>query len=185
LAGEQREGIHLSWISMKYQRDFLKRIVYWFCRFYLGVIVLGAGVGKALDLPGFIGVMRTYELGLPEWALWTGGTAVTLFELGLGAWILSGRRLRFAALLSAVMNFGYLVLLTSALWRGLELRNCGCYGVFLARPLRWYMPLEDLFLIAVSVALFYLSADRRASELRRQDEISGELYNPDGSAGAV
>jgi uncharacterized membrane protein YphA (DoxX/SURF4 family) len=143
---------------MKYQRDLLKRIGYWFCSLCLGVIVLGAGVGKALDLSGFIGVIKTYELALPDWALLISGTTVTLFELGLGAWILSGWRLRFAALLSAVMNFGYLVLLTSALWRGLELQNCGCYGVFLARPLRWYTPLEDLSLIAVSVALFYLSA---------------------------
>jgi uncharacterized membrane protein YphA (DoxX/SURF4 family) len=170
---------------MKDQRSFLKRMLYWFCRLYLGVIVLGAGVGKALDLPGFIGVTKTYELGLPEWALWAGGAAVTLFELVLGAWILSGWRLRKAALLAVVMNTGYLVLLTSALWRGLELQNCGCYGVFLARPLRWYTPLEDLFLIAVSVALFYLSTERQANEKRRENEISGALYNPDGSAGAV
>lgn len=151
----------LSSASTKYERNSLSRIFYWCCRIFLGVLVLATGVGKALDLPGFIGVMRTYELGLPDWALWMSGTAVTLFELGLGAWILSGRQLRLAALLSAVMNFGYMILLTVALLRGLELQNCGCYGVFLARPLRWYTPLEDLFLIGISIALFYLSSDRR------------------------
>jgi hypothetical protein len=66
LADDQRWNIHFSWISMKYQTDLLKRIVYWFCRLSLGVILLEAGVGKGLDLPGFIGVMKTYELGLPE-----------------------------------------------------------------------------------------------------------------------
>lgn len=153
--------------STKYERNSLWTISYWCCRIFLGVLVLATGVGKALDLPGFIGVMRTYELGLPDWALWISGTAVTLFELGLGVWILSGWHLRFAALLSAIMNFGYMVLLTGALLRGLELQNCGCYGVFLARPLRWYTPLEDLFLIAVSVALFYLSSERRTIEVSK------------------
>ena len=38
-------------------------------------------------------------------------------------WILSGWQLRLAALLSAVMNFGYMVLLTGTLLRGLELQN--------------------------------------------------------------
>lgn len=153
--------LQLSSSSTKYERNSLARILYWGCRIFLGILVLATGVGKALDLPGFIGVMRTYELGLPDWALWISGTAVTVFELGLGAWILSGRQLRLAALFSAFMNLGYMVLLTGALLRGLELQNCGCYGVFLARPLRWYTPLEDLFLIGVSIALFYLSSDRR------------------------
>ena len=152
--------LQLSSASTKSERTSLSRILYWCCRIFLGVLVLATGVGKALDLPGFIGVMRTYELGLADWALWLSGTAVTLLELTLGTWILSGWRLRLAALLSAVMNFGYMGLLAGALWRGLELQNCGCYGVFLARPLRWYTPLEDLFLIGISVALFYLSSHR-------------------------
>ncbi|MFN7943816.1 MAG: DoxX family membrane protein [Blastocatellia bacterium] len=157
---------------MKFGKNVLWQMLYWFSRLWLGVTFLATGAGKALDLPGFIGVMKTYELGLPEWALWTGGTAVTLFELALGGWILSGWRLRQAAQFSVGMNLGYLGLLTSALWRGLELQNCGCYGVFLARPLRWYTPLEDVFLIALSVALFYYSADRQTPEAGKKNEIS-------------
>lgn len=130
-------------------------------RVCLGTLILGAGVGKALDVPGFVGVMRTYELGVAEAALWPAAAAVILFELGLGGWVLSGRRLRAAALLSAAMHFGYLVLLTDALRRGLGLENCGCFGVFLARPLTWYTPLEDAALIAASCGLFYLSGGTR------------------------
>lgn len=143
-------------------RAIIKRLLSWLCRLVLGVIFLATGAGKALDLPGFIGVMKTYELGWPDWALWVSGTAVTLAELILGLWILAGWRLRWAALLGALMNTGYFVLLTSALWRGLELQNCGCYGVFLARPLRWYTPLEDLWLIAAAVALYFLSGTPHA-----------------------
>ena len=131
--------------------------LFWTLRICLGAVILGAGVGKALDVPGFVGVMRTYDLGLSDAALRLVAVGVTLFELGLGSWILSGRRLRAAALLSAAMHFGYLVLLTDALRRGLELENCGCFGVFLARPLEWYTPLEDAVLIAASYGLFIMS----------------------------
>ena len=140
--------------------------LHWTLRICLGAVILGAGVGKALDVPGFVGVMRTYDLGLSDAALRLVAVGVTLFELGLGSWILSGRRLRAAALLSAAMHFGYLVLLTDALRRGLELENCGCFGVFLARPLEWYTPLEDAVLIAASYGLFFLSDSRRRDGMR-------------------
>lgn len=135
-------------------------------------------MGKALDVPGFVGVMRTYELGLAEETLWAVAAGVTLFELGLGCWILSGRRLRLASLLSAAMHFGYLILLTDALRRGLELENCGCFGVFLARPLEWYTPLEDAALFVASYGLFYLSGATRRGDMPVASEGATETGSP-------
>jgi uncharacterized membrane protein YphA (DoxX/SURF4 family) len=163
---------------MSNRRLSVKRKLHWFLRICLGGVILGAGVGKALDVPGFVGVMRTYELGLPEATLWPLAAGVTLFELGLGSWILSGRRLRVAALLSAAMHLGYFVLLTSALWRGLDLQNCGCFGVFLARPLEWYTPLEDVVLIIASYGLFYLSEGRYQSEMSVAARGAAEVRSP-------
>lgn len=120
-------------------------------RLLLGVVVLAAGAGKALDVPGFLDVIRTYEI--PWMANPVLAWAVVIFELGLGAWLLAGRRLEIAAALSVAMHAGYFVLLSSALLRGLDLNNCGCFGVFLARPLRWYSPIEDLVLIGISLLL--------------------------------
>lgn len=155
------------------------RRLYWFLRICLGVVIVGAGAGKALDVPGFVGVLRTYELGLSEATLWPVAAGVTLFELGLGCWILSGLRLRVASLLSAVMHVGYLILLTDALRRGLELQNCGCFGVFFARPLEWYTPLEDAALIAASCGLFYLSGATR----RGDGHVAAEGAPDTGSPG--
>jgi hypothetical protein len=45
--------------------------------------------------------------------------------------------------------------------RGLGLENCDCFGVFLARPLEWYAPIEDAALIAASCGLFDLSGGTR------------------------
>lgn len=157
---------------MRFESGFLERLLFWACRIFLGILFLATGTGKALDLPGFIGVMKTYELGMPEWMLWLSGTTVTLLELILGIWILSGWWLRWAAVIGVLINSVFLVLLTSALWRGLELQNCGCYGVFLARPLRWFTPLEDLFLIAVLFALYYLSPEMSANEATQKNETA-------------
>lgn len=164
---------------MSHQRLSVGRGLYWFLRICLGFLILGAGVGKALDVPGFVGVMKTYELGYSEAALWPMAAGVSLFEIGLGSWILSGRRLRVAALLSVAMHFGYLILLTGALGRGLELENCGCFGVFLARPLEWYTPLEDAVLIAASYGLFYLSDGTSGDVIPVTAEGAAEAGSPE------
>jgi hypothetical protein len=57
-----------------------------------------------------------------------------------------------------------------ALWsavsvlRGLKLPNCGCFGVFLARPLGWSTAVEDLVLVGASLGLWIL-VRRRAWSL--------------------
>ena len=137
--------------------------VYWLLHIGLGGLILATGVGKALDLPGFIGVLQTYRLGLSHELLWTTGLAVTAFELGLGLWILGGRRLERAMGLAIALNLGYFLLMTLSLWRSLQLHNCGCYGVFFARPLRWYSPLEDLLLVALSWLLLRMAVRRQAA----------------------
>lgn len=145
--------------------------IYWTFRIALGVLILGAGVGKALDIAGFVTVMRTYRLPIPENSYWLFSYGTIVFELVLGLWVLSGIRLAMASALSVAMHAGYFVLLSSALARGLNLDNCGCFGVFLARPLRWYSPLEDLALIAVSFILLVLA--RRGTRTIPPDTRAG------------
>ena len=129
----------------------------WAIRLILGILITGAGIGKLLDMRGFIAVIRTYELGLSTWLLWPIAILVIVFEIVLGLIILSGYHLHTAMLWSIVMHVGYFVLLTTALFRGLALQNCGCFGVFLARPLTWASPIEDLILIGLSYILFILT----------------------------
>ena len=62
-------------------------------------------------------------------------------------------------------NLAYAALLSVTLARGLDLKNCGCFGVFLARPLRWFSPLEDLVFAGLSW-LLYRNASRPPSEGR-------------------
>ena len=150
---------------------------FWTFRILLGLLVFAAGLGKLLDIPGYVAILRTYRLDFVPAALYLpGAVAVVVFELGLGCWILSAWRLATAALLSVAMHAGYLVLLTASLLRGLKLENCGCFGVFLARPLTWYSPLEDAALMAVSYSLFQHAralAARQPNPPMRPTECAG------------
>lgn len=124
----------------------------WFLRVFIGGVIFASALGKSLDLSGFVEVLRTYR-AFPEVMLWPLALAVTGFECVLGAWMLSGWRLRDSALVALGLNAGYAVWMTVSLVRGLELTNCGCFGVFFPQPLRWYSPLEDLVLVGMCYAL--------------------------------
>jgi hypothetical protein len=122
----------------------------------LGGLMVATAAGKALDVAGFARVIDTYRI-LPPALLAPVAIAVIVGELLVGAWILSGRRLAAAALLSALIYAAWAALLGVTLLRGLDLPNCGCFGVFLARRLRWYSPIEDVAAVGLSLLLYRLA----------------------------
>ncbi|MGH7232312.1 MAG: MauE/DoxX family redox-associated membrane protein [Nitrospiraceae bacterium] len=130
----------------------------WSLRFFIGGIFLASAVGKALDLSGFIEVLRTYK-AWPDAALVPVAVTVIGIEFAVGLWLLSGWRLRTVALVAAGLNAMYALWMIISLLRGLELQNCGCFGVFFPQPLRWYSPIEDLALVALCYVLFRLAAN--------------------------
>jgi Methylamine utilisation protein MauE len=127
-------------------------VLTWCCRFLIGGVFLASALGKSLDLPGFVDVLVTYRL-FPDWFLWTLALGITGIEWGLAAWIFVGRQLPTGALLAMGLNGLYAIGLIVTLVRGLDLPNCGCYGVFFPQALRWYSPLEDLVLVGICYAL--------------------------------
>jgi len=122
------------------------------------LLLLVTGGAKLLDMPGFYGVVAAYR-ALPEVLVPASAWALALTELGLAIWLAAGRLLRHAALLVVLLHLMYLGWLLAALARGLELANCGCFGVYLARPLSWTMPLEDTALLTLAL-VFWLHARR-------------------------
>ena len=137
---------------------------------FVGVVIFGSALGKSLDLPGFVEVLRTYR-AFPDFMLWPLALAVTGFEFVLGAWVLSGWRLATSARVALWLNAGYAVWMTVSLARGLELTNCGCFGVFFPQPLRWYSPLEDLVLVGMCYALSRY-ATARAGDMSSSSDSS-------------
>lgn len=143
-------------------------VLHWVLLVILAVINLGAALGKGLDMPGFVAILDTYQL-FPLWSHWPLAVTAVVGELIVGAWLLTGIRQVQAAWACAAINMGYAVVLTIELIRGIELASCGCFGVFLSRPLRWYSPLEDLVLVAASLTVAATAAARIRRRQARVD----------------
>ena len=127
-------------------------IITWCCRLLIGGVLLASALGKSLDLNGFVDVLITYQL-FPSWSLRPVALSIIGIEWILAVWILSGWHLSTGALLALMLNGLFTVGLIVTLFRGLDLPNCGCYGVFFPQPLRWYSPLEDLVLVGICYAM--------------------------------
>ena len=84
----------------------------------------------------------------------------------IAAWLL----LVAAALLTVLLHAGYVVWLGLAYLRGLHIANCGCFGVFWARPLTPWMFLEDGALLAAAAILYF--GVRRATRAGRSAKRS-------------
>jgi hypothetical protein len=125
-------------------------------RFIIGLVLLATAAGKFLDVSGFARVLETYE-AFPSWSLAFLAWAIPSIELGLALWLFSGRRLPAAASASLGMHLVYAAWSAVSLLRGLTLSNCGCFGVFLARPLGWGTVVEDGAMAALSAALLVFS----------------------------
>ena len=127
-------------------------VVIWCCRLLIGGVLLASALGKSLDMPGFVDVLVTYRL-FPDWSLWLLALGIIGIEWVLAAWILVGWRLSTGALLALSLNGLYAIGLVVTLLRGLDLPNCGCYGMFFPQPLQWYSPLEDFVLAGICLVL--------------------------------
>lgn len=135
----------------------------WLGRWLLAAIFLATGLGKLLDVPGFAAVLGTYRL-VPGALLAPAAWALTLAELAIAAGLAWRPALRPAAWVALALALLNAATLTLTLARGIALENCGCFGVFLARPLRPWTPLEDLVLAAFALAVLarYPRPERRA-----------------------
>ena len=121
-------------------------------RFFLGAIFSASALGKSLDLSAFVDILVTYQI-FPDWALWPMALSICGAEWLLAVWMFSGWHISAGALSAIALNGLYATGLTVTLLRGIDLPNCGCYGVFYPQPLRWYSPLEDLVLVGMCYAL--------------------------------
>ena len=133
-----------------------RRLLKWTLQIFIGGIIFLSALGKSLDMPGFIEVLKTYQAFSPS-MLRPLAFAITGIEFLLGVWILSGYRLSFSAWGAALLNTLYAVWVVITLLRGLTLSNCGCFGVFFPQPLTWLTPTGDLVLVGMCVLLAYLT----------------------------
>ena len=130
-------------------------------RWFFVLLLAAASVGKLADMPGFYAVIKSYAL-LPEAVIPISAWALAIFELVLAIWLASGKRIEVAALIVIALHFVYLIWLAIALARGLDIPNCGCFGIYWARPLTWFTPVEDLILLALAIMMWRSLGQKRS-----------------------
>jgi uncharacterized membrane protein YphA (DoxX/SURF4 family) len=129
-------------------------------RAFFALLLIASALGKLLDMPGFYGIVATYQVlsaALIPAAAWM----LTLVELALGVWVAAGVSMPRAALAVIALHAMYSVWLTAAIVRGLNIPNCGCFGVFWPRPLTVQTLVEDSVLLVLAVALWIVHARSR------------------------
>jgi hypothetical protein len=135
-----------------------------FLRIFIATILLTTGAGKALDIPGFVEVLITYQ-AFANWMLYPVALGMIATELVLSFWLFSGRTIFWAAFASLGLHTVFTLWATVSILRGLDIPNCGCFGVFFARPLDGWTILEDLVMVALSALLLVFSRMNKTSYL--------------------
>jgi uncharacterized membrane protein YphA (DoxX/SURF4 family) len=95
-------------------------------RLIVGVIDLVAGLSKFSDPAGNVRAVRAYRI-LPESIVPTVGHALPTIEIVIGTLLILGLFTRPMALLSGLFFLAFIIGISSAWARGLEI-NCGCFG---------------------------------------------------------
>ncbi|MGH8556627.1 MAG: MauE/DoxX family redox-associated membrane protein [Methylococcales bacterium] len=120
-----------------------------FPRYFAGFILMATGLGKVLDIPGFVTVIEAYQL-FPHRAAVLLAYILPFIELGTGFCLASGRFLLSGASLAVGLHAVMIGAVVITLIRGIPVENCGCFGVFFARPLSYTTLIEDLVMLAMS-----------------------------------
>ncbi|CAN5631219.1 hypothetical protein BH11ACT8_BH11ACT8_16110 [soil metagenome] len=133
-------------------------------RIMVGGIWVYAGAIKLPDPAGSIEAVRAYDL-LPQSLVEPIGYLLPPLEVVLGAALIIGVMTRGAAFLSALLLLAFIIGISAAWARGLEI-NCGCFGdgganVDASLQYPWEIS-RDVALLALSLALLGLHRTRLA-----------------------
>ncbi len=129
-------------------------------QYFIASVLLLTGIGKLLDVPGFVQVLITYQ-AIPGWGLHLVAITMVLAELRISEWLFRDKTLVRGAMSSLILHSLLTLWATMTLVRGVSVPNCGCFGVFFARPLTLWTVVEDLTLVLASFFLLRLAVKGR------------------------
>lgn len=104
---------HMAWIGFA-------------LRMLVGGVWIVAGLLKLPDPAASVRAVRAYQL-LPEAVVPAVGYALPIIELLIGLTLVAGLLVRVGAILSCVLFVAFIIGISSAWARGLQI-DCGCFG---------------------------------------------------------
>lgn len=128
------------------------------CRILLGLIFLLYGFDKVPYPDDFARAIANYKI-LPEFLINLIAVILPWVEVACGLLLLSGQWVRSAALVSAFLLVVFVIAVSVALVRGLDI-SCGCFNTHGGRKIGLKLLGEDLLLLAMAFALIAKAKDR-------------------------
>ena len=119
--------------------------------------------GQLRDLSGFRAVQHGYKLGSLTSSVLAGAFPVIELLGGMCLLVRRGVRVGSVAALGAAATWAGLAVSSYA--RCLVVRNGDCFGLHLAQPLRWWVLVEDAWLVWLSALIGIRSRHRGAHAL--------------------
>ena len=140
-----------AFLVWKGRRRFsVRRCLEGVCRVGLGGLFAYAGAMKLCDVSAFAGLLSRYEM-LPDFSLSIFAVAIPLAECVIGSFLVFSRWVRLSAAAVSAMLVVFIIALSQAALRGLDV-SCGCFGgVSSSGPLPAI--LRDLILLVPSLWL--------------------------------
>jgi uncharacterized membrane protein YphA (DoxX/SURF4 family) len=131
-------------------------------RLLIGAILIYAAYGKLRE-PWFIFAMYVDNFHmLPEWGVNLVARALPWTEMVIGAMLIVGVWVRWAALVATVMSAVFFVANLHAYLTGSEL-DCGCFGASVQFSRRTILYLDAaMLIISLGVTIYAFLARRRA-----------------------
>lgn len=132
-----------------------------------GLLLAGMAAGQLASLAAFGEALESYDLLGPLTPAARFGLPVVEILVALG--LLLSRRLppfaaRAAGLAGVLVALVWMTLAVQAFARGLVVENCGCFGAYFTQRLRWWVLLEDAYLLLLA----FLAARSVAVTLARR-----------------
>lgn len=122
-------------------------------RIAIGLVFMASGMEKLLSpLQNFLYVIQGYQLGF---AFIENGAAyiVPWLELCLGAFLVLGLWLKFSLRGLSFLTLGFILVVAQALLRGIDLKDCGCFGEWLHIPPQRIILLDTIMLTVMTMLL--------------------------------
>ena len=122
-------------------------------RWIVALVFIYAGVGKILNPTGFAESIDNYRM-LPYFLVTIMAAILPWLEVLCGLLLIFGKWLKGASLIVIAMNAVFIVAITSALLRGLDI-NCGCFSLAADSAKVGIMRLlEDVGLLIAGVIIY-------------------------------
>ncbi len=106
--------------------ETLKTVISWLLRIILAGVLIYAGCAKIARPDEFFADISNYRV-FPVWTAYAAAYFMPPFEIVVGIFLLTRRGLDAGLIASAAMMAVFIILISSAWARGLDI-SCGCFG---------------------------------------------------------